>query len=82
MQAGRIRAVNEHGDPIEIHAANVPFDGTTCNGCQASAWKEGPLFFTLTVGGLKILLCYGCLETLSKLTKVFVFEKTILRPSG
>jgi hypothetical protein len=71
--------VNEYGDPIELHAAHVPFDGTTCNACRASTWVDGPPLFVLTIGGMKQRLCYGCLETLSKLCKVFVFEKTVLR---
>ena len=72
--------MNEHGDPIQIHAANVPFDGTTCNACRTSAWGDSPTMFKVEIGPFKLLLCYGCLEILSKLSKVFVFEKTTLRP--
>jgi hypothetical protein len=72
--------VNEPDDNIQLHVANIPFDGTTCIACRASTWKDGPPLFKLTIGGFDIRLCYGCLEILSKLTKVFVFEKTTLRP--
>jgi hypothetical protein len=74
--------VNEYDDAIQIHAANVPFDGTRCNACGASSWRDGPPMYKIDIGLVKLLLCYGCLEILSKLTKVFVFEKTTLRPSG
>ena len=60
---------------IEIHLAVWPSDGTRCTVCSGSTWKDGPPLFTLKMGSLNLLLCYGCLETLSKQCDVFVFKK-------
>lgn len=71
--------MNESDKRIQVHAANVPFDGTRCSACDGHTWADGPPLFKLTIGEFNIRLCYVCLETLSKLCNVFVFEKTTLR---